>query len=63
MPDGEASKVLGEIEELGGQISQVEFGDERTIDVTLRASRRAESARVAEAVNKLDDVERVQWRP
>jgi uncharacterized membrane protein YhiD involved in acid resistance len=63
VPHGEASRVLGAIENLGGQISQVEFGDERTIDVTLRASRRAESARVAEAVNKLDDVERVQWRP
>ena len=45
------------------EISHVEFGDERTVDVTLRASRRAESARVAEEVNKLDDVERVQWRP
>ena len=51
------------IEEHGGRISHVEFGDERTVDVTLRASRRAESARVAEEVNKLDDVERVQWRP
>ena len=55
--------MLSAIEDLGGQISQVEFGDERTVDVTLRASRRAESARVAEGVNKLDDVERVQWRP
>ena len=55
--------MLGAIEDLGGQISHVEFGDERTIDVSLRASRRAESARVAEAVNKLDDVDRVQWRP
>ncbi|HWL33626.1 MAG TPA: MgtC/SapB family protein [Gaiellaceae bacterium] len=63
VPDGEASRVLGAIEEHGGLISQVEFGDERTVDVTLRASRRAESARVAEEVNKLDDVERVQWRP
>ena len=63
VPDGEASRVLSAIEEHGGQISQVEFGDERTVDVTLRASRRSESARVAEEVNKLDDVERVQWRP
>lgn len=63
VPDGDATRVLSAIEELGGQVSQVEFGDERTIDVTLRASRRAESARVAEEVNKLDDVERVQWRP
>ncbi len=61
--DGDATSVLSAIEELGGQVSQVEFGDERTIDVTLRASRRVESARVAEEVNKLDDVERVQWRP
>jgi hypothetical protein len=27
------------------------------------ASRRAESARVAEEVSKLEGVERVQWRP
>jgi putative Mg2+ transporter-C (MgtC) family protein len=63
VPDGQASRVLAAIEAHGGQVSQVEFGDERTVDVTLRASRRAESARVAEEVNKLDDVERVQWRP
>jgi putative Mg2+ transporter-C (MgtC) family protein len=63
VPEGEASRVLSTIEEYGGRISQVEFGDERTVDVTLRASRRSESARVAEEVNKLDDVERVQWRP
>ncbi len=62
-PNGEASRVLTAIEQYGGQVSHVEFGDERTVDVTLRASRRAESARVAEEVNKLDDVERVQWRP
>jgi putative Mg2+ transporter-C (MgtC) family protein len=62
-PDGQASRVLQRIEELGGSISHVEFGDDRTIDVVLRASRRAESARVAERVNELDDVERVQWRP
>lgn len=62
-PEGEASRVLAAIEAAGGRISQVEFGDERTVDVTLRASRRAESARVAEEVNKLDDVERLQWRP
>jgi putative Mg2+ transporter-C (MgtC) family protein len=63
VPDGEATRVLTAIEELGAEISQVEFGDERTVDVTLRAARRSESARVAEEVNKLDDVERVQWRP
>ena len=51
------------IEKLGGQISYVEFGDDRTVDVVLRASRRSESARVAEKVNELDDVEHVQWRP
>ena len=63
VPEGVATHVLTRIEELGGQVSHVEFGDDRTIDVTLRASRRAESARVAEEVNKLDDVELVQWRP
>jgi uncharacterized membrane protein YhiD involved in acid resistance len=62
-PEGEAARVLDTIERLGGRVSHVEFGDERTIDVTLRASRRSESARVAEKVNELDDVERVQWRP
>ena len=40
VPEGEATRVLAAIEELGGEVSQVEFGDERTIDVTLRASRR-----------------------
>jgi putative Mg2+ transporter-C (MgtC) family protein len=63
VPDGDATHVLTAIEELGGEVSQVEFGDERTIDVTLRASRRSESARVAARVNELDEVERVQWRP
>ncbi|MDX6398865.1 MAG: putative Mg2+ transporter-C (MgtC) family protein [Gaiellaceae bacterium] len=62
-PDGQGTRVLQRIEELGGHISHVEFGDERTIDVVLRASRRSESARVAERINELDDVERVQWRP
>jgi putative Mg2+ transporter-C (MgtC) family protein len=62
-PGSQATRVLAAIEEFGGEISQVEFGDERTIDITLRASRRAESARVAEKVNELDEVERVQWRP
>jgi putative Mg2+ transporter-C (MgtC) family protein len=62
-PGGEAARVLARIEELGGQINHVEFGDERTIDIVLSPLRRAESARVAEEVNKLDDVERVQWRP
>ena len=55
--------MLARIEELGGVIESVEFGDERTLDVVLRASRRSESAKVAEGVAKLDDVERVQWRP
>ncbi len=62
-PEGEATRVLDLIEELGGQIAHVEFGDDRTVDVVLRASRRSESARIAEKVNDLDDVERVQWRP
>ena len=62
-PEGDATTVLTAIEHFGGEISHVEFGDERTIDVTLRASRRAESAGVAERVNALDAVERVQWRP
>ena len=62
-PEGQATRVLEAIEELGGRISHVQFGDERTIDVTLWASRRAESARVAEKVNELEDVELVQWRP
>ncbi len=62
-PEGEATRVLDLIEELGGQIAHVEFGDDRTVDVVLRASRRSESARIAEKVNALDDIERVQWRP
>jgi putative Mg2+ transporter-C (MgtC) family protein len=62
-PEGEATRVLSRIEELGARVEHVEFGDDRTIDVTLRASRRPESARVAEKVNELDDVEHVQWRP
>ena len=62
-PEGETTRVLDRIEELGGQVSYVEFGDDRTLDVVLRASRRSESARVAEKVNELDDVEHVQWRP
>ena len=62
-PEGEATHVLELIEELGGRVEHVEFGDDRTVDVTLRASRRSESARIAERVNELDDVERVQWRP
>lgn len=62
-PEGDGTRVLDAIEKLGGQISHVEFGDERTIDVVLRASRRSESARVAEKVNELEDVEHVQWRP
>ena len=62
-PEGEATRVIERIEELGAQVSQVEFGDDRTVDVVLRASRRSESARVAEQVNELADVEHVQWRP
>ena len=61
--EGEAANVLARIEELGGQIASVDFGDERTLDVELRASRRAESARVAEQLAHLDDVARLQWRP
>ena len=55
--------MLARIEELGGHVNAVEFGDDRTMDVVLRASRRSESARVAELLARLDDVERVQWRP
>jgi putative Mg2+ transporter-C (MgtC) family protein len=62
-PGGERIRVLTRIEELGGVIESVEFGDERTLDVVLRASRRSESAKVAEGLSKLEDVERVQWRP
>lgn len=62
-PGGEATRVLEVIEELGAQISHVEFGGERSVDVVLRPSRRSESARIAERVSKLDDVEHVQWRP
>ena len=62
-PEGEATRVLDLIEELGARIAYVEFGDDCTLDVVLRASRRSESARVAEKVNELDAVERVQWRP
>jgi uncharacterized membrane protein YhiD involved in acid resistance len=62
-PEGEATRVLERIERLGGRVVHVEFGDDRTVDVVLSASRRSESARVAEKVNELDDVERVQWRP
>jgi putative Mg2+ transporter-C (MgtC) family protein len=63
VPEGVAANVLARIEEAGGTVETVEFGDERTVDIVLRASRRAESARVAEEVSRLDDVERVQWRP
>ena len=63
VPEGVAANVLARVDEAGGTIQTVEFGDERTVDVVLRASRRAESARVAEEVSTLDDVERVQWRP
>jgi putative Mg2+ transporter-C (MgtC) family protein len=62
-PEGDGARVLARIEELGGTVNAVEFGDDRTMDVVLRASRRSESARVAELVAKLEGVERVQWRP
>ena len=62
-PDGDGARVLARIEELGGQVVSVEFGDDRTMGVVLRASRRAESARVAELLAKLEGVESVQWRP
>ena len=62
-PGAAGATVLARIEEAGGEITSVEFGEDRTMDVMLRASRRAESARVAEEISKLDDVERVQWRP
>jgi len=62
-PEGEATRVLSRIDELGARAERVEFGDDRMIDVTLRALRRSESARIAEKVNELDDVEHVQWRP
>jgi putative Mg2+ transporter-C (MgtC) family protein len=62
-PGGDGALVLARIEELGAQVNTVEFGDDRTMDVVLRASRRSESARVAEQLTKLEDVERVQWRP
>ena len=62
-PEGAAANVLARIEELGGVVNSVEFGDARTIDIILRSSRRSESARVAEELAKLEDVERLQWRP
>jgi putative Mg2+ transporter-C (MgtC) family protein len=62
-PEGQGAHVLARVEELGGQVDTVEFGDDRTMNIVLRASRRSESARVAELVSKLDGVERVQWRP
>jgi len=62
-PDGTAANVLARLEELGGLVNSVEFGDERTLDIVLRASRRSESIRVAEELAKLEDVERLQWRP
>jgi putative Mg2+ transporter-C (MgtC) family protein len=62
-PEGDGAQVLARIEELGGQVSTVEFGDDRTMDIVLRASRRSESARVAELLARLEGVERVQWRP
>jgi putative Mg2+ transporter-C (MgtC) family protein len=62
-PEGNGAQVLARIEELGGQVNTVEFGDDRTMDIVLRASRRSESARIAELLARLEGVERVQWRP
>jgi putative Mg2+ transporter-C (MgtC) family protein len=62
-PGGHGAHVLARIEELGGQVNSVEFGDDRTMGVVLRASRRAESARVAERLSQVEGVESVQWRP
>jgi putative Mg2+ transporter-C (MgtC) family protein len=62
-PGGERTRILARIEELGGVIESVEFGEEATFDVVLRASTRAASAKVADGLAKLDDVEQVQWRP
>ena len=62
-PGGGAPPVREQIEQIGGRVSPIDFGDERTVDIVLTALRRTESARIAEQVSKLDDVERVQWRP
>ena len=62
-PGGDRTRILSRIEDLGGVIESVEFGEEATFDVVLRASTRAESAKVADGLAKLDDVEQVQWRP
>jgi putative Mg2+ transporter-C (MgtC) family protein len=62
-PGADPAHVLDRIEHLGGRVSHVEFGDDRTIDVTLWPSRRTESSRVAARINELEEVERVQWRP
>ena len=62
-PDGDGAQILARIEELGGPVVSVEFGDDRTMGVVLRASRRTESARVAERLARLEGVESVQWRP
>jgi putative Mg2+ transporter-C (MgtC) family protein len=60
---GDRTRVIARIEELHGVIGSVDFGQEGALDVVLRASTRSESARVADGVAKLDDVEQVQWRP
>lgn len=62
-PEADAAAVVAQIEQLGGQIETVEFADERSIEVELRAVRRIESARIAERIAALETVERVQWRP
>jgi putative Mg2+ transporter-C (MgtC) family protein len=60
---GAAVNVLARLDELGAAVNSVDFGDEREVAIVLRAAKRAESARVAEEVAKLEDVERLQWRP
>ena len=62
-PEGEATRVLEAIEKLGAQISYVEFGDDRTLDVVLRACAGRSRRAIAEKVNELEDVEHLQWRP
>ena len=62
-PAGTAVKVLARLDELGAVVNTVDFGDERTLAIVLRASKRSESVRVAEELAKLEDVERLQWRP
>jgi putative Mg2+ transporter-C (MgtC) family protein len=62
-PDGAAVNVLARLEQLGGVVNSVEFAEERRLEIVLRATRRAESVRLAEELAKLEDVERLQWHP